>query len=408
MALEPSTLSSLAETYGTPLYVYDAARLRQQYTALHRYFTWPNFRVLYAMKANYNAAILALLRDLGAWLDTVSPAEVILAQRLGYTADRMLYTANNMTNDEVTHVHETGILLNIGSLSRLDRYGRQFPGSRVCLRFNPDVVAGAHAKIRTGGDLTKFGILMDDADQVVDIARRHRLRIVGLHEHTGSGIAETQAFYDSIDNLLALASPERFPDLEFIDFGGGFKVPYHPDEAPVDYKKMGARISDRFADFCDQYGRKLALYIEPGKFMVAECGYMLVTVNTLKINRTRKIAGVDSGFPQLIRPMFYDAYHHIANLSNPDGMADCYDICGNICETGDRFAEQRMLPEVREGDILAIENAGAYCYTMGGVYNLRAMPAEVLVDSDNGRHELVRRRLSNEELIDQILGESTL
>jgi len=196
---------------------------------------------------------------------------------------------------------------------------------------------------------------------------------------------------------------DGFPDLEFVDFGGGFKVPYHPDEEPVDYHTFGAEMARIFSEFCQGYGRELDMYVEPGKYIVAEAGVMLLSCNTLKHNRGRNIAGTDSGFPQLIRPMFYDAYHHIRNISNPTGAEQPYDICGNICETGDRFAEQRPLPEVREGDVMAIENAGAYCYAMGGVYNLRPMPAEVIVTDGHAR--LARRRLAPEELVAQGLDE---
>ncbi|MDD5599424.1 MAG: diaminopimelate decarboxylase, partial [Victivallaceae bacterium] len=296
------------------------------------------------------------------------------------------------------------VLFNIGSLSRLEKFGREFPGSDICLRFNPDVVDGEHAKLMTGGDLTKFGILLQDVEKVKKIIARYNLRVVGLHEHTGSGLQHTSSVFRSMENLMAIATPENFPDLHFLDFGGGFKVPYKPDEKRVDYVAMGAEITRLFEKFCAGYGRKLQMYFEPGKYIVAEGAYLLVTVNTIKDNKGRLIVGCNSGFPQLIRPMLYDAYHHIENLSNPEGAKKVCDVCGNICETGDHFARQRELPEIREGDVLAIQNAGAYCYSMGGVYNLRAMPAEVFVK--NGRAKLARKALSTEELVDMIIGES--
>jgi diaminopimelate decarboxylase len=406
MSLDRELLLELAADHGTPLYVYDSDMVVQRYRDLSRYITWSKLRVLYAMKANYNPALLQDLNAIDAWLDTVSPGDVILAKRLGFSPDRLLYTANNLTDEEVAQVVAEGVLMNFDALSRLERFGAAYPGSRVCLRFNPEVVDGGHAKIMTGGDLTKFGILLSDADKVVAIARQHNLKIVGLHEHTGSGLTRADSVYQSMENLLSIATPERFPDLEFVDFGGGFKVPYKPDEERIDYAAFGARITEIFAAFCARFGRELWMYFEPGKFIVAEAGYMLVTVNTIKANRTRLIAGCDSGFPQLIRPVFYDAYHQIDNLSNPDGERHTYDVVGNICETGDRFAEQRELPEIREGDVLAIRNAGAYCYAMGGVYNLRPMPAEIVVRG--GEPHFVRRALSSRELIDQLLGECSL
>ena len=401
---DQTQLLELAATYGTPLYVYSADRVVEQYKSLYKYIPYSKLQVHYALKANYNVALLAVLRDAGAALDTVSPGEVQLALALGFAPEKIIFTANNLKDEEVAEVKALGVLFNIGSISRLEKFGRAYPGSRVCVRFNPDVVDGENAATATGGDLAKFGILMQDVDKVVDIARQYDLHIVGLHEHTGSGLQHTESVFQSMKNLMGLARRERFPELEFLDFGGGFKVPYKPDEAAVDYAAMGAEIVRLFEDFCQTYGKALELKFEPGKYMVAQAGVMLTTVNTLKFNRTRTIAGCDAGFPQLIRPVFYGAYHQIENLSNPDGERKVYDVCGNICETGDRFAEQRELPEIREYDVLAIYNAGAYCYSMGGVYNLRSMPGEVVIS--NGNAKLVRKRLSNQELVSNLLAES--
>ncbi len=401
MSISDQKYLELAAEYGTPLYVYDADIMRQRYNELFNFISYPKLKIHYAMKANYNPALLRMLLEAGASLDTVSPGEVMLALKLGFTPDRIIFTANNLTDEEVAQVQATGVLLNIGSLSRLKKYARDYAGSRVCLRFNPDVVDGDSANTMTGGDLTKFGILLEDAPEAARIAREGNLTVAGLHSHTGSGIQHAESVYQSMKNLMAVATADNFPDLEFLDFGGGFKVPYKPDEKEVDYVTMGAEITRLFEEFCESYGSKLALYFEPGKYLSAQCGSLLVTVNTIKHNRTRTIAGCNSGFPQLIRPVLYGAYHQIFNLSNPEGKPELYDICGNICETGDRFAEQREMPEIREGDVLRIANGGAYCYSMGGVYNLRAMPAEVVVN--NGKVVSVRKALTSEELAETIL-----
>ncbi len=403
MSLSSKLLNDLATQHGTPLYVYDGDLVVQRYKELSEFISYPKLKILYAMKSNYNPELLKLLNSHGAYLDTVSPGEVLLALKLGFSKDRLLYTANNITDKEMHQVHDLGVVMNIGSLSRLEKFAKAFPGSSVCLRFNPAVVAGHHAKVQTGGDLTKFGILLDDVDRAANIAKTHNLKVIGLHKHTGSGIRETEKFIQSANNVLEIATKERFPELEFLDFGGGFAVPYSPDETPIDYRAFGKAISERFTAWCKEYGKDLELFFEPGRYVSAEAGTMLVRVNTLKDNHGRKIAGTDSGFPQLIRPMFYDSYHHIVNLSNPDGEHGEYDICGNICETGDLFAAARDLPEVREGDLLAIQNAGAYCYAMGGIYNLRPMPEEVIVI--NSEAKVARRRLSSEELVESILGE---
>ena len=401
--ISDESLLEFAKEYGTPLYVYDGDLVVERYRDLFKFIPYDRLKIHYALKANYNPGLLTLLRDAGAGLDTVSPGEVVYALKLGFPRERIIYTANNMTDAEFEQVLAMDVVMNIGSLSRLRKIAKQHPGMKLCLRFNPDVCDGDNEKTMTGGDLTKFGILLESVEEVKALVKEGNLRVIGLHEHTGSGLQHAESVYQSLDNLMAIATPENFPDLEFLDFGGGFKVPYKPEERRVDYVAMGAEIARRFTAFTERYGRRLDMLFEPGKYMVAEAGHLLTEVNTIKHNRTRVIAGCDSGFPQLIRPVLYGAYHQIRNLSNPAGKPVVYDVCGNICETGDRFAEQRELPEIREYDILAIGNAGAYCYSMGGVYNLRPMPGEIVVSG--GKVVSERRKLTTEELAVQILGE---
>ena len=390
-----------AAEFGTPLFLYDIDKIKECYQSLFKFIPYKGLKIHYALKANYNIAILKALRDMGCGLDTVSPAEVALALELGFKKEDIIYTANNMTDAEFAEVYAAGVVMNIGELSRLEKVAKNYPGSRVCLRFNPDVKDGDSEKTMTAGDLTKFGILLDDVEKVLDIVKKGDLHIVGLHEHTGSGLQKAESVYQSMKNLMNIVTPARFPELEFLDFGGGFKVPYMPDEKRIDYVAMGREIVNIFESFCKSYGRELKMYFEPGKYMVAESGHLLIEVNTIKKNRTRTIVGCNSGFPQLIRPVLYDAYHHIVNLSNPEGAEYKYDICGNICETGDRFAEERMMPEIREYDILEIQNAGAYCYSMGSIYNLRPMPSEAVFE--NGKLRLVRKAQTNKELVKELV-----
>ncbi|MCC6933764.1 MAG: diaminopimelate decarboxylase [Deltaproteobacteria bacterium] len=406
MHLSNKLLLDLAKTYSTPLYVYNGDLIKQRYQELYKFIAYPKLQIYYAMKANYNPAILKLLLGLGARIDTVSPAECLFCLKLGFQPEQMLFTANSFTDHDMQLVHDKGILFNIGSLSELNRYGQNFPGSRICLRFNPAVVAGAHEKIMTGGDLTQFGILLEDLEQAKELVKKHQLHVVGLHEHTGSGIKEMEKYLQAMSNTLALARKENFPELEFVDFGGGFGVSYHPNEERIDYLGFGKTATAMFNSTCQTFGRELSFFFEPGKYLVAEAGYLLVQINTLKNNKGRLIAGCNSGFPQLIRPMFYDAYHHIENLSNPQGTEKVYDVCGNICETGDRFATNRALAEIREGDILSIQNAGAYCYAMGGIYNMRPMPTEIIVI--DGQAKLARKALNHEQLAQSILNECSL
>src|SRR3989339_854126 len=406
ITIDKNLFISYAEKYGTPLYIYDADLIVKRYKELYEYIKWPKLKILYAMKANYNIGILNLLKKNKAFLDTVSPAEVHLGLKLGYEKEDILFTSNNITDDEMHEVKKTGVLFNIGALSSLEKFGSVYPESKVCIRFNPDVYAGEHKHVQTAGSITKFGVLLSEVDRIKEITNKYNIKVIGLHEHTGSGIGETEKIYKSMTNLLGIANQNDFPHLEFIDFGGGFKVPYKPTSARIDYAGFGEKISSIFSDFCKRYGRDLYIYFEPGKYIVAESGYLLMEVNSIKNNRGRLIAGTNSGFNHLIRQLLYDAYHQIENISNPNGELKIYDVCGNICETGDCFAEQRELPEIREGDKLIIKNAGAYCYSMGSIYNLRAMPSELLIV--NGNELLVTKGPSNKELAELILSGSNL
>ena len=391
----------LAE-HPAPFYLYDTDTIGKRFKSLFSFIDYADLKIFYAMKANNNPAVLRYLHKIGAGIDAVSIGEVKLALALGFPAERIIFTANNISDGEMEAADETGVLMNIGSLSRLEKFCRRFPGGECCLRFNPEVVAGEDKKIQTGGKTTKFGILLSDAGKAASICSRSGVRVAGIHKHTGSGISDTGLYLESMGNLLSAAL--YFDDLDFVDFGGGFKVPYREDEEPVDYAAFGKKIGKVFRDFCKKYGRNLDMYFEPGKYLAAEAGIMVIRVNTLKNNNGRLIAGTDSGFPHLIRPVLYNAYHGIVNLSNPDGRPEYYDICGNICESGDRFAEQRLIPEIREGDYLAVLNAGAYCASMAGTYNLRPVPSELVVE--NGSCRIGRKGLSPEELAERILSEA--
>ena len=404
MNISNEDLLQISKRYGTPLYVYDADVIIQRYNELFELIPWPKLKIFYAMKANYNLAILKLLEKQGSNIDAVSVGDILLAKKAGFSSDRILFTANKITDEEMHKVKEENVLFNIGSLSRLEKYGESYPNSEVCIRFNPDVVSGEHEKVRTGGEATKFGILLRDLPQVKEIISKYNLKVIGIHEHTGSGISETVQMMAGMKNLLEIANPENFPDLRFIDFGGGFKVPFYPEEIMPNYKDFGRQVAELVRETSNKYGRQMEIYFEPGKYLVSEAGNLLIEVTTLKNTNTKLIAGTNSGFPQLIRPMFYQSYHHIENISNINAEKKKYDIVGNICETGDCFGTDRALPKIREGDILKIKNAGAYCYSMGGNYNLRPMPSEVMIS--NSQVKLVRKSQSNEEMINQIVNES--
>lgn len=403
----PGALLEAARRFGTPTFVYDEAVLQRQCRQLREAMTDLPARLLYAMKANPCPAVLRTMQEEGLGLDVVSPGEMELALRLGFPPQKLLFSANNMTDEEMHDAQQRGVLLNIGELSRLKRLGAAYPQARVCLRINPQVEAGHHEHVMTAGPRSKFGLLPHQLAEARATAQEHRLQIVGLHQHIGSGILNPESFGEATRVLLEAA--RAFPALEFLNVGGGLGVPYRPEESPFFKKKrFQSAVVDPLRAFENEYremhGRTLSFWCEPGRYLVAEAGTLVVQVNTLKETPTRTFAGTDSGMTHLPRPALYGAYHGIYNLSNPQGPLQRYDVVGNVCEAGDVFARERPVQAIREGDVLAILDAGAYGMAMASTYNLRPLPAEVLHRAD-GPLELVRSRQSPDALASHWLNE---
>lgn len=386
--IQQQNIQQVMQQYGSPLYVYNGNKIVEQYKRLVNAFDGVKLKLKYAMKANNNLHILRLLKSQGCGLDAVSIQEVQLGLMAGFSADEILFTPNSVSFEEILEAVNLGVQVNIDNISLLEKFGHHY-GSSVpcCIRINPHIVAGGTSHIQTGHIDSKFGISIHQLRHVSRIIEKEKIRVNGLHMHTGSDILDSGVFIRAAELLFDAAS--QFPDLEFLDFGSGFKVAYKEDDVVTDVEELGKAITERFKAFCAEYGRELELWFEPGKFLVSESGYLLVTVNVIKQTTATVFAGVDSGQNHLIRPMFYDAYHHIVNLSNPNGTPRIYTVVGYICET-DTFALDRKLNEIREGDVLAILNAGAYGYTMSNNYNSRLRPAEVLIDG--GMTKLIRRR----------------
>jgi diaminopimelate decarboxylase len=383
------------DTYGSPLYVYDGATIRRKAAELQQAFSGVNMKIKFACKSNTNLAILRLMREIGVELDVVSPGEFEMGKRAGYEGSQITFTPSGVPFSEVKSAVEAGAIVNIDSLPLLEWFGQTYGNTTPCLiRIKPNVAAGGHTKIMTAHADSKFGISVLLLDQILEVVKKYDIKIIGLHQHTGSDIKDAEPFLQVADILFETA--KHFPDLEIIDLGGGFKVSYLPGDAVTDMELLGNKISERFKNFCSEYGRDLQLWFEPGKFLVSESGYLLVTTTVVKEDPARNFVHVDSGLNHLIRPMMYGSYHHILNISNPAGEEKTYNVVGYICET-DTFATDRNLPEVRQGDTLAFLNAGAYGFTMSSNYNARFRPAEVLVD--NGQARLVRRRETLEDLL---------
>jgi diaminopimelate decarboxylase len=386
----------LTEKFGTPLFVYDEEVIRDRFRELKQSFNViTNKKILYACKANSNVEIIKILKEEGAGMDVVSPGEVYTCLKAGCKSEEILFTGNNMTNEELDYAVNEGVLLNIGDLSTLERFGKKYPGTTVCVRINPDIGGGHHGHVITGGPESKFGIYFSDINEILAISERYQLKVAGLHQHIGSNILEANTFLEAINVLLKVA--KELPDLDFIDFGGGLGIPYKPGENRLDLVELTKHTTGLFKNFCKDYGKDVSFWIEPGRYLVGESGFLITTVNTIKTNPSYKYIGTDSGFNHLIRPTMYGSYHEIINTSNPGGQLETVTVCGNICESGDIFARDRKLPFIKEGDILAIENAGAYAYSMASNYNTRPLPAEVLVNGDQAR--LIRRRETFEELL---------
>lgn len=392
-------LLSIVEEFDSPLYVYDADKILSQYAKLKNAFKESNVKIKYACKALNNLNILKLLKNAGSGLDVVSIEEAFIGIKAGFKPNEILFTPNCVSFEEIKKGVELGLIINIDNISILEQFGHTY-GNKVpcCIRINPHILAGGNVHIQTGHIDSKFGISIHQMRHVMRVVEIENIHVIGLHMHTGSDILDAGVFIRGAE--LLFESAIHFKQLEFIDFGSGFKVPYKPEDIATDVDELGNVLTKRFNDFCSEYGKSLELWFEPGKFIVSECGLLLVKVNVIKQTTSTVFVGVNSGQNHLIRPMFYDAYHHIVNISNPTGIQRIYSVVGYICET-DTFGWDRKLNEVREGDILAIKNAGAYGFSMSNNYNARFRPAEVLIY--NGQTHLIRKRETLDDLLNNIV-----
>jgi diaminopimelate decarboxylase len=384
----------LIAKYGTPLYVYDTSKMKSQYKRLQKAFRGTNIRIFYACKALTNLNILSFFRNLGAGLDAVSIQEVRLSLLAGFDAKDILFTPNCVSLDEIDEAVTLGVRVNIDNISILEQFGHKYGSSvPVCIRINPHIMAGANHKISTGHIDSKFGISIYQMPHVERVIATNKMKVEGLHMHTGSDILDIDVFLQGVQILLETAS--NLPGLDYIDIGSGFKVAYQPDDIFTDVDAFGKSLSKLFNQFCKEYGKEVTLIFEPGKYLVSEAGYFIARVNVVKQTLSTVFAGLDTGLNHLIRPMFYDAYHQIINVSKTEGITRIYTVVGYICET-DTFGWNRKITEISEGDYLAFFNAGAYCFTMSSNYNSRYKPAEVMIHKK--KDYLIRQRENFDDL----------
>ncbi len=385
----------LCEQYGSPLYVYETAKMELQYKCLQEAFKSSKLKINYACKALSNINVLRFFHQLGSGLDAVSIQEVDLGLKAGFDPKDIIYTPNCVSMKEIEKAAEKGVKVNIDNLSILEQfgtvYGKSYP---ICIRLNPHIMAGGNYKISTGHIDSKFGISIHQMRHLERLVKSLNIKVEGLHMHTGSDILDVNVFLNGARLLLGVA--HNFEDLEYINFGSGFKIAYKSDDTATHVEELGEGMTQLFGKFCKEYGHELRIEFEPGKFLVGEAGYFLCKVNVVKQTTATVFAGVDSGLNHLIRPMFYNSYHHIENVSNPRGRKRIYTVVGYICET-DTFASDRQINEITEGDILAFYNAGAYCFQMSSNYNSRFRPAEVFIHK--GKVYLIRQQEEFSDLL---------
>jgi diaminopimelate decarboxylase len=393
--MDNQLLVSLTEKYGSPLYAYDAEKIVVQYNRIISAFSAvKSLKLNYAVKANSNISILKLFKKLNSGIDTVSIQEVKLGLEAGYSSEDIIFTPNGVSLQEIELAANLGVQINIDNLSILEQFGHHYPNIPVCIRINPHIMAGGNSKISVGHIDSKFGISIHQVPHIKRVVENTGMRINGIHMHTGSDILDIDVFIAATEILFNAAN--EFKNLDFIDLGSGFKVPYKEGDISTNIEELGEKLSKRFNLFCKNYGKNLTLMFEPGKFLVSEAGCFLAQVNVVKQTTSTVFASVDSGFNHLIRPMMYDSYHHIQNISNPKGRERYYSIVGYICET-DTFGSNRRITEIKEGDVLCFSNAGAYCFSMASNYNSRYKPAEILLY--NGVDYLIRKQETFDDLI---------
>lgn len=387
-------LLKIADEFGTPVYVYDVASIKDQYEKLTSSFT-KKTRFFYAAKALTNINILKYVKSLGANLDCVSINEVKLGLKAGFSSDRILFTPNCVDLAEIEEAMEHKVHINIDNISILEQFGNKYGNKYpIFVRINPHIFAGGNYKISTGHIDSKFGISIHQLRHIERIMKSTGVNVEGLHMHTGSEIKDTDVFLQGLEIMFELA--EHFPNLKYLDMGSGFKVPYQDGEMETDVTSLGKKVEKALAEYSKESGKNFELWFEPGKFLVSKSGNLVVKANVIKQTTATVFVGVNSGFNHLIRPMFYDSYHIIENISNPKGTERIYTVVGNICET-DTFAWDRKIREVREGDLLVFRNAGAYGFEMSSNFNSRLKPAEVLFM--DGKAHLIRKRDTFDDLL---------
>ncbi|MGN0412537.1 MAG: diaminopimelate decarboxylase [Lachnospiraceae bacterium] len=387
--------------YGTPVYVYNEEILRNRMHTVAQVVTKYPYTANYSIKANTNIHLLKMALEEGDNCDAMSVGELMMLEKAGFPVERIFFVPNNVSAEELQYAIDKGIMTSLDSLSQLELFGQLNPGGKCAVRINPGVGAGHHEKVVTAGKKTKFGVAEEDIDQIFEIAKKYHLTIAGINQHIGSLFMDPEPYLKAVENLLRIAM--RFENLEFIDFGGGYGIPYHKldDEAEFPMEDFKKRLEPILDAFVEKYGKAPLFKSEPGRYCVAEGSVILGRVHAVKQNAGVKYAGTDVGMNVLVRPSMYDSWHDVEILR--DGKVverkelQEITVVGNICESGDMIAKNRLLPEIKVGDLACVLDTGAYGYSMCSTYNSRPRPAEVLICKD-GSVKLIRRKETLEDL----------
>ena len=396
----------LLEAYGSPLYVYNEDILRERCREIKNLVQYKNFTPHYSIKANSNLHLLKIVREEGLHADVMSPGELYVAMKAGFESHELFFIPNNVSDEEMEYATHHNVLISMDSVSQLEKYGQLNPGGKVAIRFNPGVGAGHCEKVVTGGENTKFGVDISHIETVKEVLKKYDLNLVGINQHIGSLFMESAPYIEGIKSILSIA--KEFKNLEFVDLGGGFGIPYEKQsgEERLNLELLGQELDKVLEEFVKDYGKEINIQMEPGRYIVAESSVLLGTVHTLKQNYNNKYIGTDLGFNVLQRPMLYDAHHDIEiyrknpkqPCANETSATEEVTIVGNICESGDILAKNRLMPSIFEGDVLGVMDAGAYGFSMASNYNNRLRPAEILITSE-GNHRVIRTRDTLEDLV---------
>jgi len=395
----------LIDKYGSPLYVYNETLLRERCREMKNLVNYSRFTVNYSAKANSNLALLKIIREEGLNVDAMSPGEIFVELKAGFKPEQILFISNNVEVEEMNYAINAGVTVSVDSVSQLEMFAKVNPGGKVAIRFNPGVGAGHHAKVITAGKDTKFGVDPALINEVKAILQQYQLKLVGINQHIGSLFMNGEPYFESIRQLFDIA--RHFEHLEWIDLGGGFGIPYKKSEGEsrLDLASFGGPLLALMQAINGHFKKELQFKIEPGRYIVAECGMLLGKVNAVKMNHGKKYIGTDLGFNVFIRPVLYDSYHDLEIYPRNDATSNAPErvtVVGNICETGDIIAKDRLMPPIVEGDYIGVKDAGAYAWVMSSNYNNRLRPAEVLI-RENGEDELIRKREELDDLMRHFL-----